>query len=286
MLDQPESKAQVIARLLSAGGVVLIAGAKGSNFPEPVWMYPQFVFWDTDESTADRLPTIPSNARYIFCLRFVRHHTTAELLDFSRSKHVAFEWSTTGEIKKILEEVIELRAKGLLIPRDPMTMGVPMKMTAQKWLREADDKGLVKWNVSYTEQADWLSTQARRDGVEISADTLATYLSALGIERGHRRRTSRDGVPPSAPEPKSEPPVFTLRDLHVPDAISPLAKPATSKLSDAATGDDDFAMLLKLIGDSVASLQLLAEFVEGLRKRTSKARERDARIRALLDEKE
>ena len=90
--------------LKNQGGVVLVIGAKASNYPQVLREQARIVWWDSqDIGSTPHDP--PSNTRLVLMLRFTQHRISNTVLDWCRRYRVPCRWCSTGEVRKLLFEV-------------------------------------------------------------------------------------------------------------------------------------------------------------------------------------
>ena len=90
------------------GGLVLIVGAKASNFDEEIKTHPRVIIWDSQHEHWTS-KDIPSNVRAVFVTRWIGHNAFSNLLSTARKRHITmFNPEGTGIIAKQVRELLSM----------------------------------------------------------------------------------------------------------------------------------------------------------------------------------
>ena len=167
-----------------AGGIVLIVGAKASNFDEDIKSHPRVVIWDSQqEHWTDK--DMPMNTRAVFMTRFLSHAAFGKIRAEAQKRNITiFNPDGTGTIARQVKELLHM------VP--PVTPPVQIEDTT------ASTKGKltqliphINFSLSNAENARALFKKAKELGITTTEGSLAQLVVI------QRRKQSGTGVPKS-----------------------------------------------------------------------------------------
>lgn len=265
--NSPETKADVLARLLTRGGYLLIAGGEMSNLPDKVRSHPQIIIWDDNDQDWQH-KTVPSNVRGIIFNSWISHPKVAILRRAAASLNVPiFPFLKTREIKELVSETLQLQEPVPTVPEAPIelpppqpeeaTPDAPAFLTPEDTMRKPTRGTLLRFVQDNFHQPDnlkkgWIADEGRRlfvlakkAGIKTTEGSVIQVVSKLSRDsKTSTRRTTTTTAPP--------------------------------------VRTDDFAEAEKMLRDAKAAIELLIDFIPKLRKEVAEHRKRQEKLRELL----
>jgi hypothetical protein len=273
-LPQPETSAQLLARLVHHGGRVLVVGGGTENLPDVYTRHPQLVFWD-DESQTHHHKEVPANVKAILWNRWISHSTVARLNDVvNRRRLLKFPMLRTAEIKELLKEIVYLQptvsaAKEVRVveqehevverPAPKQRLGSLKDFVRQNYDRSRDYSQVGE----KTKESDRLLPLVAAAGLTTTPASLAECVRMVIKESGAP-------LPRSSSTPKA-PATVAKRVVRTRQTPSP-----------KAAGSDDFEQLDKLIDDAITALKLVQEHMPRVRLETERLRDLKTKVIAML----
>jgi hypothetical protein len=249
---------QLVAKLLSQGGRVLIVGGQLRDLPPQYHEHPQIIMWD-DNKQEYLTKEVPSNVKIIVYTRLISHGATDKLNRAAKDLHaIKFPMLRTREIKELMSEVIPTPVTEPVETTpaqesEETTMPKQEQGALKKFIAKNINMGLdysVKGNK--TREGERLYELSKKEGVK------TTRLSAIqGV------RVVLDEISGHKKTPK----------------VIRAPKP-TMKSSE---GVDDFAELDRLLTDAITAMKLIQEHLPKVRQETEKLRGMKAKVLSLFD---
>jgi len=285
----PESKTQVVVRLLRQGGYVLIAGGGISELPERIRSHPQILLWDDNKQGALQ-KTVPSNTRCIVFNQWISHAMVGRLRNAADKLHIPiFPMMRTREIKELLAEIMHepvvptTTVEEVPLEPEPVVTPTTVPETAPPTMSE---EPMALRKIKRGEHRAILAKELSPDIKSISpADEakrlLPIYRGRYGIKIDlgpveqaiyHYKVTNGKGYGKDAKPPR---PIATVEQSEV--AETKATTPPTSISSMA-----DFDEAERMLRDARAALDLILGLVPKLKKELVAARKRQEKLRALL----
>lgn len=177
---------------LTNGGVVLIVGAKASNFDEEIKSHPRVVIWDSQqEHWTDK--DMPLNTRAVFLTRFLSHAAFGKITGEARKRNINIFNPGEGGTGIIARQVKELLGIGA---RPPVEEHVERPHVDEDTGVNSRGKlnpllPFIDYSKSNAENARVLLAKAGELGIETTEGSLSNL---VGYQR---RKRSETGVPKS-----------------------------------------------------------------------------------------
>lgn len=190
-------------------GMLVIVGAKPSNFDDKIRNHPQVVMWNSQEEHWSN-KELPQNTKAVFFTRWVGHTEFGRIMSQARKRHITvFNHEGTGIIAKQVKELLGLAPRMVDLPeihgRDTETEEETI-VTPIPTKRESPNKGMGKLkplipfldhSKTHVENAKILMVKARELGIETTEGSLAMLSST-------QRRFGTNAVPYSVKYQKPE----------------------------------------------------------------------------------
>lgn len=233
-------------KLLDNGGVVAVIGARESNIPE-YWNHPRCVFME-GRFAAQR--GLPKNARAVIFTRFLGHTDFRTVMGEARDRDITiFPVQGTGALKRTLSALLD-PPPVVADPIPPVETSTVHEVVMTQVAEKPETSESVESTPALPKGATlkWVRTQyvpgmkfaellavAKSTGQPFRESGLSAAFYAI-------KREQREAAPP----------VLAL----VPPAVAATPAPAPAPRIEPPAESD---YLLKLIDDSIASLQLVRE---------------------------
>ena len=102
-----ETKVELVKRLLSNGGLILVAGGKFDNLDNKIREHPQILLWEDDRQDYLR-KEVPANTRAILFNRFLSHSKSNKLMRAAKDLRIPFFPAlSSGEVRKTVLDIME-----------------------------------------------------------------------------------------------------------------------------------------------------------------------------------
>jgi hypothetical protein len=186
-------------------GLVLIVGAKASNFSDDIKQHPRVVIWDSQQKHWSN-KDLPLNTRAVFMTRFLGHQEFSNIVTEARKRKITiFNPEGTGLIVKQVKELLNMNTQEPASPAPEVTTAAPVLAHRGKL------KQLIPY-INYTEgnkaNAIRLLAKARVMGIPTTETSLAHFVCV--------QRKKINGITPARmPTLKANAPVSAKLDLSV-----------------------------------------------------------------------
>ncbi len=274
-LDIKETTPQMLARLVHAGGKVLVVGGGTENLPTKYTNHPQLLFWD-DNVQGHEHKEVPANVRVIMWTRWISHSTAGRLNEaVIRRRLLKFPLLRTGELKALLAEIVQEASMEIKNEQEVQVPQEAVRVVEFERQKSGTVRGFVRTNfnpnLKYSERGVISEEGKRLFELAQVNEIRTTYGSVVEALRVTLKKlgvaTNRTSTTPRVKKPKGE-----IRQ----------AGPAVSRPR-STSGNDDFDQLDKLIEDAITAFRLVQEQMSVVREETERWRGMREKMRALLE---
>lgn len=173
-------------------GIVVIVGAKASNFDDEIKSHPRVTIWDSqNEHWTSK--DLPDNTRAVFMTRFLSHAASSKIIGEARKRQITiFNPDGTGMIVKQVKELLNLAPKLMTNgsgKKEPTIMEVAVTDKTKGKLEPLFE--FIDYSKSNIENAKILMMKAKELGI---TTTMASLANGVGVKR---RKGHHSAVPKS-----------------------------------------------------------------------------------------
>lgn len=178
------------------GGVVVIVGAKASNFDDEIRNHPRVHLWSSQEQHWTNKP-LPANTKAVFVTKWVGHVPFGRILAETRKRGITlFNQEGTGLIARHIRELLAIPTAAPLAttpppPAPPITPPVEGTPVPRKHIKVEPGKlhafvPYIDWSKNDRQNARLLIEKAKELGITTTEGSLSVWM--------WRQRQNRKGI--------------------------------------------------------------------------------------------
>lgn len=199
-------------------GVIVIVGAKNSNFDTDIKTHPRVILWDSQEQDwwAKDLPT---NCRAVFITRFIGHAAFGKIITEARKRQITiFNPQGTGRIAESVRQLLGIKRETMPGALAPVTM-IPIKeitVTTAKTGKRSGITARIRALVTDgkpKDQFDRIIQTLRKEGISATEASIKTMIGVAVREQfGSKKDSGHQDSPVQEATPK--PPAKSSVEKH------------------------------------------------------------------------
>lgn len=222
-----------------SGGVILIVGAKASNFDRDIREHRQVILWDSQDQRW-HAQDLPTNARAVFITRFIGHAAFEKIIAEARKRRITiFNPTGTGIIARQVRELLGLTRETEVTTPQPTAQVKEITVGTEQ--KKATTASVIRSLLNHDET---ISQNFERIMPELRKHNLPAKEASVKTTIGAELRKKKPAV---KAQPKKE-------------------KPSTASKSDVIQILDEAIMSLQLVREEVIRLTelqtTLKEFIK------------------------
>jgi hypothetical protein len=183
------------------GGIVLIVGAKASNFDETIRNHPRVVIWNSQQQHwTDK--ELPANTRAVFTTRWVGHVAFSKIYEEAKKKKIIFfNHEGTGQIAKQVRELLVLHSPEPSMDTEPLTPTIEETPSVTPKQKHTPNKlkpllDFIDWDKNNMENGRLLMKKSQELGISSTLNSITEFV---------RRMRKLHGVVTTTPKTPKKP---------------------------------------------------------------------------------